>query len=548
MASKRRKKMAAKKNNYLVQGSILAVSSVIVRFIGMLYKIPLTRIIGDEGMGNYTAAYEIYNLALLLSSYSIPLAVSKLISASEAVRQHRASYKIFATAMATALVLGGLASITVFAGANIWSKITKFENSDIALRVLAPTIFVFALMGVLRGLYQGKNTMLPTAISQIIEQIVNAVVSIVAAYYLMRQHNASDRIFAYGAAGGTWGTLVGALSALVILALVFVAYFPIFKRRAIEDMEDSVPYEVVFKMFFATLLPVILSQTVYNLSGTIDSAMFGNIMKAKEYTSQQITTLFGVYSNKYRQLTNLPVAIAAALGTAIVPTLSANYSQNDMESVRQKISSSVKLNMFISIPCAIGMAVLAKPIIILLYTKRENFELSVNLLRIGAIAIIFFALSTLTNGVLQGLDQMRLPVIHAGVSLGVHVVLLFVILQFFNMQAIGLVIGNITFALLVCVLNWVAIGRHIDYRQEVVRTFVIPAVASFFMGIMAWFAYTRLLELAGSVLFAFVVALVLAVFCYMFLVILFKGFTKEEMLELPGGATLYRACRKYYLM
>lgn len=540
--------MARKKNNYLVQGSILAVSSIIVRFIGMLYKIPVTRIIGDEGMGNYTSAYEIYNLALLLSSYSIPLAVSKLISAREAKKEHKNSLKVFYVALCTALILGLLASIVVFAGADLWASITKFEDSAIALRILAPTIFVFAIMGVLRGLFQGKNTMMPTAVSQILEQIVNAIVSIAAAYYLMKEHNASMRVAAYGAAGGTAGTLAGAVVALLFLGLVFMAYMPLFMKKAKKDTISAESYIDVSKALFITVFPIILSQTVYNLSGTIDNAMFGNIMGGKDMASSEITTLFGVYSNKYRQLTNLPVALATALGTAIVPTLAMNYSNNDLDGVKQKIHSTVKLNMLISIPAAVGMAVLAEPIILVIYTGRENFELSVNLLRIGSVAVIFFALSTLTNGILQGINKMNLPVIHAAISLAIHIIFLFILLKVINMGAYGLVLGNVTFALIVCILNWIAIAKHIDYKQEIKKTFLIPLSASIIMGAVTYFVYNILLKLLRQKVIALFAAFMAAVLSYALLVIIMKAFTKDEMLELPKGRKLLDICEKLKLM
>lgn len=542
------KTMAKKNNNYLIQGSILAVSSIIVRFIGMLYKIPITRIIGDEGMGNYNSAQEIYNLALLLSSYSIPLVVSKLISAREAMKQYKNSIKILNVAMLTAAVLGFTASLVVYLGAETWAKITKFEDSSIALKVLAPTIFIFAIMGVLRGLFQGKNTMMPTAVSQIIEQIVNAVVSIAASYYLMKEHNASERVVAYGAAGGTAGTFFGALAAFLFLGMIFIAFIPYLKNRASKDTISNESYGDAAKVFFVALFPVILSQTVYNLSGTIDSAMFGNIMKWQNITSSEITTLFGVYSNKYRQLTNLPVAIATALGTAIVPTLAINYSRNDIEGVKTKIHSSVKLNMLISIPAAVGMAVFAEPIILIIYTGRENFELSTNLLRIGSCAVVLFALSTLTNGILQGINKMKLPVTHAAISLGIHIVLLFIMLGVLKIGAYGLVIGNVTFALIVCILNWIAIARHIEYKQEVIKTFLIPLAASAVMGVVSLGIYDAIKSILKSVKIAFVAAFLVAVVTYCILVVLMRAFNKEEMLELPKGYHIYKLCKKFHLM
>lgn len=537
------------KNNYLIQGTILAVSSIIVRFIGMLYRIPMTRIIGDEGMGCYTAAYELYNLALILSSYSIPLAVSKLISVREAKKEYRNAYQVFVTAMGVAFVVGLGGCLIIFFGAGFWANFGGEYDIKIPLRILAPTLFVFAIMGVLRGLFQGKNTMLPTAVSQILEQLINAGVSISAAYFLMKEHNAADNIASYGAAGGTAGTLAGALAALLFLGFIFIIYLPYMKRQMRKDRTNclELPSDTL-KIFLLTVIPIILSQTVYQLSGFVDMKMFGSLMAAQGIGREERTALYGVYSNKYRQLTNLPVALATALGTAIVPTLSNNYTQKDMNGVRTKIASSVKLNMLISIPAAVGMAVLADPIIRIIYTNRENFELSVNLLRLGSIAIVVFALSTLTNGVLQGLNQMHLPVVHSGISLAVHVVLLFLLLQVFEFGVYGLLIGNVTFALLVCILNWFSVAKYANYKQEIVKTFLLPSAASAVMGVCAYFIYALALKVLHSTVISFLLALFSGIFIYFALVLLLRVVTKEELYHLPKGAVLVRLFQRLHLM
>jgi stage V sporulation protein B len=261
-----------KRNNFLVQGSILAAASIIGRIIGLLYRIPLTRIIGDEGMGYYSNAFNIYNIALILSSYSLPLAVSKMVAARVIKKEYRNSYRIFRCSMLFAFTTGSVATLTVFFGADFLAK-TVYNNplNAIPLRVLSFTILVFAIMGVLRGYFQGKNTMLPTSISQILEQIVNAVVSVAAAYYLMKAHSASQEIAAYGAAGSTMGTLFGAIISLLFLVFIFSLYRPVIKKQLRKDKSTtSESYQEIVKILILTIIPVILSQTVYQISSVID--------------------------------------------------------------------------------------------------------------------------------------------------------------------------------------------------------------------------------------------------------------------------------------
>ena len=184
--------MEEKKNsagsNFLVQGSILAAAGLIVRLIGLLYKIPMTRILGDEGIGYYNTAYEIYNIGLILSSYSLPLAVSKLIAAKEQEKKHGDSRRVFNCGIAVGVFAGGLMSVILIIGADrIATGIFNSPGSALPLKVMAPTIFVFAVMGVFRGFFQGHGDMIPTSISQVVEQLVHAAVSIWASYDFMRR-------------------------------------------------------------------------------------------------------------------------------------------------------------------------------------------------------------------------------------------------------------------------------------------------------------------------------------------------------------------------
>ncbi len=537
-----------KSNSFLVQGGILAVASIIVRLIGLLYRIPLTNIIGDEGIGYYSNAFAIYNIALILSSYSLPLAVSKLVADRRVKKQYRNSYRIFLCAMGFAIVAGTIASLVIYFGADfLANSIYESPRSAIPLRILAPTIFVFAVMGVLRGFYQGKNTMLPTSLSQVLEQIINAIVSIVAAYYLMKYHSASPDIAAFGAAGGTLGTFIGACAALIFLAFIFALYKPIIDKQLRKDtgsIRES--YPDVFKVLLVTIVPVILSQTVYQISGVLDGSIFGHVLSEKGLEEASRSELWGIYSNKYNLLINVPVSIASAMGVAIIPSLAASKAGGTNYEVKTKVHQAVKFNMIIAIPAAVGMGVLASPILQLLFGDAR--ELPANLLRIGSIAIVSFALSTITNAVLQGINMMRIPVIHSAISLVIHIILLYILLQFFNLSTYALVIGNVTFSLVVCILNWISVGKNLNYKQEVKKTFLIPAVCSVIMGALAFLTYFGLHSLTGRNSISTLVAVFVSIITYGCLLLLFKGLTEEELREMPLGRTLARIAGKMHLI
>ncbi len=556
-----------KSNHFLIQGSILAVASILVRVIGLLYRIPMVRIIGREGMGVYSNAFEVYNIALILSSYSIPLAVSKLVAVRRYNKEHRNSYRVFLSAMIFAVTVGLIATLIVFFGANILATLL-FDSpaTTLPLQILAPTIFVFSIMGVLRGFYQGKNTMIPTAVSQVLEQIVNAIVSVAASWILIKNNSAAPNMSTYGAAGGTFGTLAGAIVSLLFLLFVFVIYKPVLNKQMRHDTtEHRESYSDIFKLLLLTTAPIILSQTVYQISGLIDSSLFGHIMKGKVisafdipvllsegaaagqfYIEEYRNTLIGIYSSEYRLLTNVPVAIATAIGAAIVTTVSADMAGGRINSICHKVHAAVKFNMIIAIPAAIGMAVLAAPFMALIFGDR--FALSANLMMLGSISIVFYAYSTVSSSILQGINQMKLPVIHSAISLGVHVIIVFLLLYFTPLSTYALVIGNVTFPLVVCILNWLSIAHHLGYQQEIIKTFVIPTVSAGLMGVVTYFSYQAFMLWIGNMLASTILAFFIALIIYFALLIFMKGVNEEELSFIPKSGAIIRALKKLHLL
>jgi stage V sporulation protein B len=558
----------SKSNHFLVQGSILAIASILVRIIGLLYRFPMVRIIGKEGMGYYSNAFEVYSLALILSSFSIPLAVSKLVAARRVNKEHRNSYRVFLCAMIFAVSVGLVATLILFFGGDfIAAVIIKSPNTALPLKVLSPTILVFSIMGVFRGFYQGKSTMIPTAVSQLLEQIVNAIVSITAAWFLIKFNSASENLSSLGAAGGTLGTFTGACAGLLFLLFVFALYKPVLNKQMKHDTSSvRESYKEIFQLLILTIAPIILSQTVYQISGFLDNAMFGHIMDGKTiasfelpvlkhkdpaalvqtYTEEFRSTLIGIYSGEYRLLTNVPVAIATAIGAAIVTSITADMAHTRLDSIRHKIHMAIKFNMIIAIPSAVGMGVLSAPIMYLLFND-EN-KLSSNLMMLGAISIVFYALSTLSTAILQGINRLRVPVINSAISLGIHIVLVFSLLYFTPLSTYALVIGNVTFPLVVCILNWAAIARYLHYQQELVKTFCIPTVSAGLMGVVAYFSYHGFLHWTGSVLISTIISILLSVVIYFGLLIFMKGISEEELSFIPKSSGVIRILKKLHLM
>lgn len=525
------------------QGTILAAASVISRIIGMLYRSPMAAVIGDKGNGLYSFAFEIYSIALILSSYSMPLAVSKLLSARFAKKEYKNADKIYKFAYIFAAVSGMVMALILFFGAGTIERLSGHEGLVLPLKVLAPTVFVVALAGTIRGFFQSRNTMMPTAVSQLAEQIINAIVSIVAAVILVRfAANEFDKA-RYGAAGGTIGTLFGALSSLMFLIFLFVIYKPRMKKHLSHDKVGvTVSNEEVLKLIVATIVPVILSQTVYQSIGVVDGFMFGNLYKGSDSTA-----LYGIYSSKYRLMVNVPNAISSALASSMIPSLVSLYTLKNFVEFRARLKTSVKFNMIIAFPCAFGISALSGMIMKLLFPTTDTV-ISGRMLMYGSVAVLFYALSTVTNAALQGMDRMRLPVRHAAISLLIHIPLMVILLKFTKLGAHALVIGNIIYPLIVCALNWASVARYANYRQEVKTTFIIPLLASSVMWIET-FCLSRLMVKVLPVNYVTnalitIICIVNACLVYFIMLFVLKGVTREELKEFPMGGRMAKFADK----
>ena len=293
-----------------------------------------------------------------------------------------------------------------------------------------------------------------------------------------------------------------------------------------------------------------MSTAIYNISGVIDQGVFKSLSRELGMESSAINTAWGIFSGKFKTLTNVPIAIANALVSSTIPGLTMCMVEKRYREARHKIRMSTRFTMVLTIPCAVGLGVLAEPILQLLYNDPDPdaVKMAVKMFHVGVISVVLYALSTLSNGVLQGINQMRLPVIHSAVALVIHLAALYVMLTRFQMGIYGVVQANNLFALLMCIMNGIAIRRSIGYRQEVVKTFLIPGICAGVMGVAVYGIYFVLMKLLGINAIAALFSIGCGAVIYAVLLLMLKGISKKELLEFPKGKMLYRIARKCHLM
>lgn len=533
------------KKSLFVQGSILAMAGIITKMIGFIYRIPMANILGDQGNGIYSVAFGIYNIALTLSSYSLPQAVSKLVSEKIAQKQTDNKIRIFTRTLFFALFAGAAACALLWFGSGFFEDLYAREGLARPLRVLAPTAFIVAVLGVFRGMFQGHGDMRPTAASQIFEQIINAVVSIVAAYGLTRIYSGSAEVHSWAAAGGTLGTLSGAAAALLFFVFLTVTRWNQLSEGRLEDTHPKDSNGVIYKAVILTVIPIILSQTIYQIGNTIDDLVFSNIMKENGISDAVTASLQGVFNTQYIQLVNLPVAVATAMAASTLPSIAAAYIIGEYDKANSRINTVVKFNMAIAIPSAVGLAVLGRPIVTILFPRLVDYrEMSVLLMLTGSSAVVFYALSTITTSILQGSSHMRIPVIHSGISLVIHVVLIIVLLKWTGLGIYSLIVGNVTFPMIVCALNMRSITAILGQQWDWKKSFALPLAAAIVMGAACLIVYMVLHRILwGNVILPLVVSVVAAVIVYGWMILKLRCFTKEELLQFPMGGRLVRLAR-----
>ena len=538
-----------KKSTFVFQAGILAAAGMLVKVIGLLYRSPLLSIIGIEGNGYYNAAINIYTIILLISSYSIPSAISKVIAQRLAFKEYRNAQRVFVCALLYVLVVGGAASVLTFVGAPF--LVGKNQNAVVALRVLSPTIFFSGFLGVLRGFFQAHGSMVHTSISKVIEQMLNAAVSILAAKLLIgfvRDGDATTRAI-YGSAGSALGTGAGVLIGLLFMFGMYRLNSGIIKRRVERDRtwhEES--YKDIFKVIFTIVTPFILSTFIYNCTTAVNMNVYLYVMDYKKMDAILASNQYGIFSGLAVAVVNIPIAIASSMSSAIIPGVSASFVKGTVVQTRKQVTRAIQMTMLIAIPASVGIAVLPRPIMHFIFPQRESLDMASALLEALAVTIVLYSLSTLTNAILQGIGKVNTPVIHAAAALVIQLAALFALLLYTDLGLYALAAANAVYSLVMCILNHFSVRKHLEYRMDVVKLFLKPLFAAVIMGAVVFGVYHGLILLIPVSRVVLLLAIGIGVCVYGAVLLLVGGVSREELQAFPRGYTLVHIAEKLHLL
>lgn len=535
-------------NNTLVKNAtFLMVAALISKIIGMLYKSPLTTLIGRESFACFQFAQNAYFILLMIASFSIPQAVSKIMSERIAFKRYRDAQRVFKGALLYAVIAGGIAALVCIFGASILVP-DNMANARLALQMLAPTIFVSGILGVFRGYFQAYRNMLPTSISQILEQIAVATVALLASGFMVRHfaNAGEDTLQRWSAAGATMGTGAGVCTAFLFMLFVYrVNHKTIAKKIKNDRVSVNESYRSIMKIILLIAAPIILSAFIYNVNGYINGVMYTSILGWKGVPNSLVKQNYAEYGF-FMTLINIPLTLASTAPTSMMPEVSAQYAIGDLEETKRKIDQATWIAMLISIPASVGLAVLAQPVTRLIFPSTEG--VAGQLMVIGVITVILNSTSNISNGVLQAIGKANIPMINAAISLGVDIVFLALVLVFTNMGIYAVVLAMVVYALVMCVLNDRALKKYLGYKNPWRSAYFVPILASIPMGIVAVVVYKLVYVVIGSNFISLIPSIALAMVVYFVGYLAVAKPKKEDLAALPGGTRLAQAAQKLKIL
>lgn len=527
--------------------AILGVAAFLTKVIGLIYRLPLTRVLGDEGNGLYADAFQVYTVLVTLCAYGLPTAISKLVAERTAKGAYRDAHRVFKISLIYSGIFGGILAALMWIFAGPIANMMGSPRTVHAMRSLAPTVLIVVLMSSFRGYFQGLNSMGPTAISQVIEQIFNAAFSIILAYALISKSLESAVV------GSTLGTGIGALAGFIFILFVYW----LLKPKINKNIRRSVGYEyesdfLILKKILLTTIPILMGTAVFSVTSTIDLKMMNDRLPAvieqlinsgqQHYIGlssvagltpvQIVDMLKGQYSVKYLTLVNVPISLIISLATASTPAISYAMAMKNYDDVREKTHIVMKIGMLFAFPSAIGMAVLANPIIKLLFRSQPDGG---SLLQLGTIAIVFITIAQVCTGILQGMGKPHLPTAHAFVACIIKVILNMILLSIPTINIYGIIYSTIACYMVFAFLNLRAVVKLTGTAFDKVDVFIKPALISTIMGLAVWGGSWALFKVTESSFVQIAVLVPLAGIIYGAGAILLKALTPAELEMIPGG-------------
>ncbi len=555
---------------------ILTISNILVKAIGLLFKIPLHSLLGDTGMGYFNAAYTIYTAFFMISTAGLPVAISYMISRSRAAGNFRQVKKIMRIAFAVFFAIGTVGSLAMLLGADFFANtLTEFPDSKLCILAIAPTLFFVCLTSAFRGYFQGHQIMWPTAVSQLLESLGKLLIGILLALWSIGEGHPLPETAAWTIFGLTVGVFVG--MAFIWVTKLLYKTDKVNAEYALPN-SDSLPIErtrTLLKELVVMAVPVTLSSSVMSLANLIDLTVIARRLQDIGFTPDGASTLYGNYTTLAVPLFNLIPVLVYPIGYSLVPMITALLVKKEKAESQRVMTSSLKTATILSMPCTVGLAVLAEPILTLIYGSKNllakytaegnallsdpmymahigetttSASLAAPLLSILALSSFLVCMLAITNSVLQAHKKPYLPLISMLIGAGVKIATSYFLIGNPNIGIYGAPISTDICYIIVVLFNFYFCARYADFRPSVRKVFLKPLFASLLCGVTAAGSYALLVHLFGVSRLFTIAAIALAAVVYFAAVLLTGALEKADFDFIPKGQTVYRLLSRMHLV
>jgi stage V sporulation protein B len=546
----------SKKASFVKGAVILSIAGIICKIIGVVYRIPLTNIIGENGFAYYAVAFDIYNVLLVLSAAGLPVAISKMVSERTALGDHLGARKVFRTAAAILAILGFVFTVLMIA---LSGPIAQGINSDMqglwqTILWTAPALFFVCLISAYRGFFQGMQVMMPTAVSQVVEQVARLAVGLPMAAWLFTL--GGD---AAGANGAVIGTTISEAIALVILAGIYLAARPRLKKRIDYQMTNAPIKQMrtrsILKKLAKLAIPVTLGACIMPLVQFIDTAMVMNVLNGIPELGPYSKGLYGILKGSVNPLINLPSVITLSLMMTLVPAISSSLAHKDFLMIRKKAGAGLKLAIISGLPFAVMFIIMARPILSMLFGTLNDSQYmnGLNALDIGTLllqilggGIFFISIIQTLTGVLQGMGRMMTPVINLAIGAAVKIALTYLLVRIPSLNIQGAAISTVACYVVAAILNIIFTVKHTQMQFRLLDYIVKPVIATAVMGAFMYFGQGLLSHYIGMEISAIII-MVIGAAIYLLLTLVLGVLKQEDMEFIPGGRKLQKLMKKISL-
>ncbi|MDL2224625.1 polysaccharide biosynthesis protein [Eubacteriales bacterium OttesenSCG-928-M02] len=529
--------MDRNRKSFAKGATILAAAGIICKILGAAFRIPLEHVLGDVGMAYYSAAYPIYSALLVISSSGIPAAISRLVAERAALGDYRNAHYIFQIAYKLLLLIGFVAMVLMLLGARLLASAQGMPEAYPTLMVIAPSIFFVAALSAYRGYFQGLQDMTPTAVSQVVEQVVKLGASWGLAAMMVKN----------GLVAGAVGAIIGvSISEVVALLLVMVMYnrrkgeikYLIRTSPRVRNFEHR---NMVVNRLLRVAIPITIGASIMPIVNLIDNGMVVRTLTSIGFSEVSAKSSFGILSAMVVPIINMPTIISSSLQVSLVPAISNAMALKNMKRVQQNAATGLKLVILIGLPCAVGLFLLGEPILGILYSSlkgdAEKLALAGKLIRTLSIGLFFLMVSHTATGILQGIGRQTVPVRNLAIGGVLKVIVSYLLLRLPEINIQGATIGTTLCYTTAAVLNLISILRHVRFRFSFGDFILRPLIANGLMGAVCYFSYRFIAPAAGNIA-GLGISIVLAVLVYVVTIFLVGAIRPEDTKMLPGGNKL----------